>query len=240
MMSKQVKALLTARTLLWTAMLLALVGSLSHTADTFLSINGDWVLSSLQAVAIDAGMIALTLDIMDSHKRNRSTTWSWAGVVVFTFISVFANLRYGLTHVDSIVTRSWLLLLIRDYIEASKPFLMAATLPVLVTYLSKIIGAHIRNDRDAIDRDETRAMRDANRQLSAEIARLKEQLEQVTAPPVPDVDKALAYLRDHPDATQEEVGAHLGKSRSTAGNVLRELIEAGRANKNGHGWEVSG
>lgn len=216
--------LLSARTLLWVAMLLALAGSLSHVTDTFQSINGDWALSFMQAVAIDVGCIALTIDVMVKRRRNEKAIWSWAGIVMFAVISVFANLRYGLSHTGQTGE-------VYGYVEVLKPYILAATLPLLGIYLSKILGGHITEDRKLAERDNLKELREANRQLQAKVEELK-------APELTDTDKVLTYISSNPDATQEEVGAMLGKSRSTAGNILRSLIESNRVKRNGSGWEV--
>ena len=123
--------LLSVRTLLWVALLMTLLGSLSHVMDTFHSINQDYVLSGLQSVAIDIGMVALTADIMARRRRNERALWSWAGVVVFASISVFANLRYGLVHTGQTGD-------VYVAVESLKPYILAATLPLLGVYLSKI------------------------------------------------------------------------------------------------------
>jgi hypothetical protein len=69
----------------------------------------------------------------------------------------------------------------------------------------------------------------------------------------PDLDKAnakrlskkeqamqrlLAYVAEHPDATLAEIGEAIGRSRSTVGNYVSELRDAGALHKNGQGWET--
>jgi hypothetical protein len=44
----------------------------------------------------------------------------------------------------------------------------------------------------------------------------------------------------NPDATHAEIADQIGRSRSTVGNYIAELSDAGQLHKNGHGWEVAG
>lgn len=52
------------------------------------------------------------------------------------------------------------------------------------------------------------------------------------------LDAMLAYLASHPDASLADMATAIGRSRSTAGNYVNELLANGRLHKNGHGWEV--
>jgi DNA-binding CsgD family transcriptional regulator len=52
------------------------------------------------------------------------------------------------------------------------------------------------------------------------------------------IDQLLAYLAANPDATHAEIADQIGRSRSTVGNYIAELSDAGQLHKNGHGWEV--
>lgn len=52
------------------------------------------------------------------------------------------------------------------------------------------------------------------------------------------LDDVLRYLDGHQDASLADIGRHIGRSKSTAGNYVDELQQAGRLYRNGHGWEV--
>ncbi|MCL4266089.1 MAG: DUF2637 domain-containing protein [Anaerolineae bacterium] len=52
------------------------------------------------------------------------------------------------------------------------------------------------------------------------------------------VDAMLTYLADNPGASLADIAAAIGRSRSTAGNYVNELLANGRLHKNGHGWEI--
>lgn len=54
------------------------------------------------------------------------------------------------------------------------------------------------------------------------------------------VDAMLTYLADNPDASLADIAAAIGRSRSTAGNYVNELLANGRLHKNGQGWEILG
>ncbi|HUM68187.1 MAG TPA: DUF2637 domain-containing protein [Chloroflexota bacterium] len=52
------------------------------------------------------------------------------------------------------------------------------------------------------------------------------------------LDAMLTYLADNPDASLAAIAAAIGRSRSTAGNYVNELVSNGRLHKNGQGWEI--
>lgn len=49
----------------------------------------------------------------------------------------------------------------------------------------------------------------------------------------------LTFVATNPSASLSEIGRAVGKTKSTAGNYVNELIDMGRLVKNGHGWEVN-
>lgn len=53
------------------------------------------------------------------------------------------------------------------------------------------------------------------------------------------VDNLLIYVSKHPNATLAEIGAHIGRSKSTVSKYLSDLTAAGRLAKNGRGWQVT-
>jgi hypothetical protein len=48
----------------------------------------------------------------------------------------------------------------------------------------------------------------------------------------------LGYLGEHPNASLNEAGQAIGRSKASVSGYVNELTEAGRLFKNGHGWEV--
>ncbi len=52
------------------------------------------------------------------------------------------------------------------------------------------------------------------------------------------LDAILDYLNANPDASLSKIGQHIGRPKSTVGNYVNELVQAGRLHKNGNGWEV--
>lgn len=53
------------------------------------------------------------------------------------------------------------------------------------------------------------------------------------------LNAVLTFVATNPNASLNEIGRAVGKTKSTAGNYVNELIDIGRLVKNGHGWEVS-
>jgi len=125
------KRLFNVENLLWLALILALGGSLKHLASVFASVDSNTFLGWVQAVAIDAGVFALAYQIRIRRKERHSTKRLWLGVFAFTGISVYGNLAYGLQALNNSLP---------GWISATKPVVLAATLPLLVLFLAELLG----------------------------------------------------------------------------------------------------
>jgi DNA-binding IclR family transcriptional regulator len=55
-------------------------------------------------------------------------------------------------------------------------------------------------------------------------------------------DEALSlivqFVATNPDASLSQIGRHIERPKSTTGNYVKELTEAGAIHRNGSGWEV--
>lgn len=122
---------LNTQSLLWLALVLAMIGSLKHLTAVFASVDGDYLFGLIQAVAVDAGLFALAYSIRQRKATNKPTWFVWCGVALFSLISVFGNYIYGQTALGGNVP-GWIVWL--------KPIVLAASLPVLVIYLSEIVS----------------------------------------------------------------------------------------------------
>lgn len=123
--------LLRPQTLLWLALVLALAGSLKHLAAVFASIDNDTVMGWLQAVAIDAGLFALAYSIRVRRSAKRNTRPLWVGVVLFSGISIYGNLAYGLLSTSGALPL---------WIDVSRPYILAGSLPILVLFLAELLS----------------------------------------------------------------------------------------------------
>lgn len=132
--------------LLYVALLLALLSSLGHVAYAFTTVNGaNWTEAYISAVAIDIGLLALAAGINQRKGQRRPTRWLWAGVIFFSAISTYANWLAGLAHVKPFETElgrfaAWLVTL--------RPILLSAVLPILVIYLSEIVSGNYHVDQE--------------------------------------------------------------------------------------------
>jgi len=117
--------------LLWLALVLALAGSLKHLAHIFASVDGDALMGWLQAVAIDAGLFALAYSIRIRKASRRSIKPLWFGVVLFSGISIYGNLAYGLVSLNGALPQ---------WIVSSRPYVLAGSLPILVLFLAELLS----------------------------------------------------------------------------------------------------
>lgn len=210
--------------LLWLALALALAGSLKHLAAIFAGVDGNTFMGWLQAVAIDAGLFALAYSIRVRKTAKRSTKILWLGVAMFTTISIYGNLAYGLLATDGNLP---------DWLMVSRPYILAASLPVLVLFLAELLSE---------DRQYYAKVAEAEAKKAAKSPKLP--------PNQPDIATAneariatkeqrkrqLATLHSQkPDATITELATLLDVSRGTVRNYASELGLELATNGNGQG-----
>jgi len=124
-------SLFSPQSLLWLALILALAGSLKHLAFIFASVDGDEIMGWLQAVAIDAGLFALAYSLKVRKVSRRSVKPLWFGVVLFSGISIYGNLAYGLVSIEGSLPY---------WIRSTQPYILAGSLPILVLFLAELLS----------------------------------------------------------------------------------------------------
>lgn len=219
------KRLFDVQSLLWLALLLALSGSLKHLAAIFASVDGNVFMGWLQAVAIDAGLFALAYSIRQRKAARRSTKPLWFGVMLFSGISIYGNLAYGLLATGGALP-AW--------IAASRPYVLAASLPVLVLYLAELVSDDRQHAAEQAEKEARKAAKQADSasNFPADLA---------TANAARYANKEakkqrLAELyREWPGGTITEYAKLLGVSRGTVRNYAAELGLPVGVNGNGRG-----
>jgi hypothetical protein len=199
---------LSVESLLWLALILALVGSLRHLAATFASIDGNVYLGWLQAVAIDVGLFALAYSIRLHKVAGRSVKPVWFGVTVFTGISIYGNYAYAIFATTGNFP-GWIIL--------TRPAILAGSLPVLVLFLSELLS----NDRQhAVDTAAKKQVTVARRPVTHKPATSKNTKKH----------KLAVVLKEQPDVSVSEAARVIGVSRQTVRNYMQEM-----KNENGKG-----
>ena len=233
------RKVLSVQTLLWLALLLALVGSLRHVAWGFSTLErGDLTAGYVQAVAVDVGLFALAVGIQHRRRQKRGTGVLWMGVILFAGLSTYANLLHGIVFRSEIDLTTWTNNLeIVSWLDFMRPVLMSGVLPLLVVYLSEIAGADVSHALDEAEKE--KKQRERERQKSAQmepLARFPAPIEHANEQRRLGKEQAigvmLAFYGENPDATQEEAGRACGRSRSWVSNRLPELEEAGVIERN--------
>lgn len=219
-----------SQVLMWIALILALAGSLRHVAYTFTSIDGGRIWGFVQAVAVDVGLFALVLGITQRRRVHRPTRLLWLGIGLFSAISVYANLAYGLTFtLDSVP----------DWIVHSKPWVLAATLPVLVMYLAEVAGTDVSYMIKLAEREQ----RKAERKLTVDTETPIDQARRVKAEQDSlQVDERrrqlVGILAEQPHIGATALAERLGVSRTTVYKDLDALADEGTISRNGQGYKV--
>lgn len=206
--------------LLWLSLGLALAGSLKHLAGVFASIDGNTVMGWLQAVAIDAGLFALAYSIRVRKVAKRSVKPLWFGVTVFTGISVYGNLSYGLLATDGILP---------GWIVVSKPYVLAASLPILVLFLSELLSDDRQHASEAAEREAKRTAK-----VTGNTANLPETIgnfatvnAEKSAEKETKKAQLAGILATNPEASNSELASLLDVSRATIRNYKAELATNG-------------
>jgi len=212
---------------LWTALLLALAGSIRHVAWAFATLEaGNMTWGYVQAAAVDIGLTALAYAIQQRRRERRGTRTLWLGVLVFSGISAYANLLHGMFFASDIGLDGWTL---------ARPFLLSAVLPLLVLYLSEIISSDVQHAAARAARQQQAA---ARKQAAHPSKTAKPSKSDTKAAELSKSDaKAvlLDTLRTQPDTKPDALAAAIGRSRSTMYNYLDELVQAGQVSRNGEG-----
>jgi hypothetical protein len=233
------KRFATVQTLLWVALVLALVGSLRHVAWSFGGLEGgDLLAGYIQAIAVDVGLLALALAIQGRKRQKRGTFALWLGVALFTGVSTYANLLHGLRFQSDIGLDSW------EWLTALRPVLLAAVLPILVLYLSEILGDDVnyavKEAEKEAQRRRRKRQRDANTAQAADDLRTLERARLTRTQQAEAAKSALlAFYADNPEATQATAGAAVGRSRQWVSAQLADFEQDGAIIRNGNGVEVA-
>lgn len=209
--------------LLWLALLLALAGSLKHLAAIFAAVDGHWLMGWLQAIAIDAGVFALAFSIRVHKAQGRTARPIWVGLALFSAISIYGNLAYGLLATTGQLP-TWMIV--------TKPYLLAASLPVLVLFLSELLSDNRLAGRTQSEQSEQKANDPATPEQTThdqgeQTANDPTQAERELAPRANEANDQgeqansyqstiFALLDRQPDLGPTEIAAQTGASKSTA------------------------
>lgn len=160
---------------LWGALALALLSSVSHLAFTFGMLERVSWLGWIPAIAVDAGLLALAYSIQQRRRAKRNAITLWAGVILFAIISMIANLYHALS-VEGTGTITIATLASVDWLQLGLAIVLSATLPVMVVYLGEIVSSDdaaeaLRAER-AIEREARKAERDASEAVHVEAAKV--------------------------------------------------------------------
>jgi len=229
----------SVQSLLWLALVLALVGSLRHVAWGFSTLEqGDLVAGYVQAVAVDVGLFSLAIGINQRKRQGRGTIVLWIGVLLFAGLSTYGNLLHGLVFKSDIGLTEW------PWLDLARPFALSGVLPLLVVYLSEIVGSDVSYAVQQAEKEAKKKKRATSKTggkdvmaVSAEHAR-QAKAKQDELSKAQALNTMLSIYEKDPDAGPTEVGKAIGRSRTTVYTYLDELEEAGRIGRNGDGVEV--
>lgn len=198
--------IVSLNTLLYVALILALLSSLNHVALAFATTNGNnWIEAYVSAVAIDLGLLALAAGI-NKRKISQRTTWTlWGGVVVFSIISTYANWLSGIIHVMPLAPDVGS---IGKWLVSLRPILLSGVLPLLVIYLSEIVSGNYQLELTEAQRQAKKVSREHVPTVS------NSQIEPINQPGVDTLIQAREAKQALIDERRVEVLSRLQKGMS--------------------------
>lgn len=215
--NNKISRLFSVQSLLWLALILALVGSLKHLASIFASIDGDTFMGWLQAIAIDAGLFALAYSIKVRKVAKRSTKPLWLGVILFSGISIYGNLAYGLFASSGNLPQ---------WIVVTRPYILAGSLPILVLFLSELLSDDRQHANEQAAKEAKKLAKQATND-SGNTTTLPGNLARVnaakSATKQAKIEQLAGILATNPEATNTELANILDVSRGTIRNYKTEL-----------------
>ena len=207
---------LNVQTLLWLALGLALVGSLKHLAAVFSSVDGNQIMGWVQAVAIDIGVFTLSMALQKRKRDRRPTVWLYVGISLFTAISVYGNLVYGLANQSKLSGN------LPDWASLPMPYILAATLPILVMFLAGL-AEDDQQYKEKVAKKMARetAKSDGNTNVSTgNLATVNDNRQEAKQE---RLDQLATIYQENPHATVTEFAGLLEVSRATVRNYAKEL-----------------
>lgn len=212
------KRLWNLNTLLYVALLLALLSSLGHVAFAFSTVNGgNWIEAYISAVSIDVGLLALAAGINQRKANDRSAKWLWVGVVFFSAISTYANWLAGLAHVKDLETELGKSAL---WLVSLRPILLSAVLPILVIYLSEIVSSNYQTDQLAARKLKAPKVKADTSNDTNDIV-LKRRKEKLSGKKNERLEVVSTLM--HQGYTQAQIAEHTGASVATIKRDYKEL-----------------
>jgi len=211
--------------------------------------------SYLWPLLVDFALIVFSLSVVRNSLLGERTRWPWLLVALYTAATVSFNILHAPANLTARVVA---------VVAPVSLFLSFETLMAQVR--SEVCRAEVTRtlsdltaeaERLAARRDELASAletltrkRDA---LTAELSDLRAAKRREKASGLGNLNAAnasrqakkeqaqralLSYLKDHPHASLSEIGQAIGRSKTTAGSYVNELMDAGRLNRNGKGWQV--
>lgn len=197
----------------------------------------NWWLSWLYPLTLDAVAIVAALYIVRMTETGDGKKYAWFLTVLFAVLSIAGNVL----HIDT--GAAWY-----QGVKPVLPYVVMSVPPIALVLSFHLFTLQLENDIRRAQPVTPVKVTDkpvSVKPVTIETVKPEPVVKPVKALPVADVkpvgDKQaamLAYLAEHPAATVTEAAQVVEVSRQTATGYVKQLTEAGRLNKNGHGWEV--
>lgn len=204
------------QSLLWLALALALAGSLKHLASIFASVDDNHLLGWIQAVSIDIGLFSLAFSIRQRKQEKRSAKTLWLGLAMFTLISIYGNYAYGLLATSGSLP-SW--------IVATKPIVLAASLPILVLYLAELVSDNQQHMAQVAAKEAKKVAKQTGN--TVKLPKLASVNDGKATTKEAKIAELATLLDTKPEATITELATMLDVSRGTIRNYKQELATNG-------------
>ncbi len=217
--------------------------TLVHTGGLLAGYVRPAIVGYVAALGIELAIVSLSLRLGDLRKANQHTGFFYFVLVSVVIVSALANIAEGF----QVAQGERLTLATVQHLDAVQAVIgLAATglISLIVLALSEIVGSDVQS---------VTILAEHERKTTGRIERTTVQIETAESSNLSNLELAnvarlgaksvaldalLAYLSNNPTASLAEAGVAIGRSKSTVGNYVEELVAAGRLRKNGDGWEI--
>jgi len=184
------------------------------------------------AFGIEASIVSLSLRIGELRKTKQDAKFFYFVLLSVLLVSAIANISEGFhTYTGQLLSVQTAVQL--DPVQAIIAFVATGLISLIVLALSEIVGNDVEATVKAAQRQSRQTTPKPVQNIVLDTVNDQKRMGKERA-----MDQLLAHIGQNPTASLTEIGTAIGRSKSTAGNYLDELANAGRVQRNGNGWEV--
>lgn len=163
-----------------------LIGSLSHLSMTYASLehSKEGFVSWILAMAIEAGLLAISFGIAERRRQNKSVRNLMVFLFLFGLINFFCNTNYSLSVLLDMDTFGWDKIITIDWYTLLKVFVTSSSLPILMLALTELYSIFLMKLKREQQEEKYATMSAEEKIIKAELK--KKMLKEIKLSETPD------------------------------------------------------